>query len=96
MDEFQVSPTLARFMNMIQSRLEKRIQFFSTIYTQRIGGYLTTYFTETNQTSGDEQEFPFMYLFPYTIEAVKKYLQDLKLNHPHHKVPHDQIKIKRR
>ena len=72
-------------MNMVQHRLEKRNQFFSTIYTQRIGGYLTTYFTETNQSQGEEQHFPFLYLFPYTIEAVRKYLQDLKINHPHHK-----------
>lgn len=96
MDDLQVSPTLSRFVNIIQSRLEKRIQFFTTISTQRIGGYLTTYFTETCQTNATEQNFPFIYLFPYTIEAVKKYLQDLKLNHPHHKVPNDQIKIKRR
>lgn len=96
MDEHQAPPALARFMNRIQARLEKRIQFFSTISTQRIGGFLTTFFTETNQTNSNEQNLPFMYLFPYTIEAVKKNLHEFKVNHPHHKASHEQIKIKRR
>lgn len=84
----------------------KRLQFYSTISTQRIGGYLTTFFTDTTtptSTSGSTQSsllhgqlFDFLYLFPYSIEAVKRHLMLLKLSYPHHKPAFDQIKVKRR
>lgn len=95
-DEADVSPTLARFMTAIEERLEKRLLFFTTISTQRIGGYLTTFFTDISLSLQEEQLFQFLYIFPYSPESVKKYLHQHKIIHPHHKSPYDQIKIKRR
>jgi hypothetical protein len=95
-NETHVSPSLARFMTMLGSRLDRRLQFYSTISTQRIGGYLTTFFADTNLTSQSEQLFDFLYLFPYSVEAAKRHLQLQKLSHPHHKSAYDQIKVKRR
>jgi hypothetical protein len=106
LDESHISPTLSRFMTSAESRLAKRLQFYSTISTQRIGGYLTTFFADTTTPTSTsdstqssilhEQLFDFLYLFPYSADAMKRHIQQLKLSHPHHKSAFDQIKIKRR
>merc|ERR1712000_725818 len=63
-----VSSSLLRFMTLSDARLESRLILYRELSTQRLGGYLVTYFAHVLPNQ-EQHQYPFVYQFPYSVEA---------------------------
>ena len=58
------------FMHKCELKMTNRMQFYTTVASRRVAGYVITYFGKPLDVNA-EQELQYLHMFPYTVEFMR-------------------------